>query len=217
VLFRSGYAFLAVIILMLVGYLLGTIYFSSLSRFTVTPVLPVNLSKIFRQFGENLVTALILLAMFVMVAVPIMMVISLATMFSAGVGQFLLIVAMFLLLWMAVPLIFAPHGIFVLNQKAYPSMMLSIRMVRFFLPGAGTYVMISAIISEGFNLIWKLPDAASWMTLVSIFGHAFIVTALLAASFIYYRGGLRWMQESLQSITDPEIKAKLGGPFGTGK
>jgi hypothetical protein len=134
---------------------------------------------------------------------------------SASVGQFLVLVAMFVLLWLAIPLIFAPHGIFVLNQKAYPSMMLSIRMVRYFLPGAGMFIMTSVLISEGLNMLWSIPDPTSWFTLIGIFGHAFVVTALLAASFIYYRGGLKWMQESIQNITDPNIKAKLGGPFGS--
>ena len=38
------------------------------------------------------------------------------------------------------------------------------------------------------------------MTLVGIGGHAFITTGLLAASFIYYQGGMRWMQENLKKM-----------------
>jgi len=206
---------LVVLALILVGFFLGTLYFNSLARYTVTPVLPNNSKKLFTQFGQNIVTALILLTMLIIVAVPGSMILTVTSMISPIIAEFLMLMAMFALIWLVVPLIFAPHGIYVLNQKAYPSMLLSIRMVRYFLPNAGMYVMTSALISEGLNYLWSMPEATSWLTLVGIFGHAFIVTALLAASFIYYRGGLKWMQESIQNIPDPNIKADLGGPFGT--
>jgi hypothetical protein len=94
-------------------------------------------------------------------------------------------------------------------------MLLSIRMVRFFLPGASMYIITSALLSECLNLIWTIPDPSSWLTAVGIFGHAFIVTALIAASFIYYREGLRWMQDNLQRMSAPMSKSENGGPFGT--
>jgi hypothetical protein len=212
-----GFAFIAVIALALVGFLLGTIYFNSLARFTVTPVLPSNPKKVFAQFGQSIVTTLILVAIVLIIMVPGITIMFVASMISATIGQFLILAVMFILLWLAIPLVFSPHGIFILNQKAYPSMMLSIRMVRFFLPGAGMYVLTSVLISEGFNMLWSLPDPSSWLMLVGIFGHAFVVTALLAASFIYYRGGLKWMQESIQNISDPTGKTDPGGPIGTPK
>ncbi len=42
------------------------------------------------------------------------------------------------------------------------------------------------LISSGMNLLWHLADDGSWLTIVSIAGHAFISTALVAAVFIYY-------------------------------
>jgi hypothetical protein len=89
------------------------------------------------------------------------------------------------------------------------------RMVRFFLPGTGMFIVIAALISEGLNMVWTLPAASSWLTLIGIAGHAFVVTALLTASFIYYREGLRWMQENIQRMSAPMSKPENGGPFGT--
>jgi hypothetical protein len=65
------------------------------------------------------------------------------------------------------------------------------------------------------NLLWELPDPTSWLTLIGIAGHAFIVTRLLAATFIYYRDGLRWMQENIQRMSSTMGKQEFGGPFGT--
>jgi len=44
------------------------------------------------------------------------------------------------------------------------------------------------------NYLWKVPPSDSWMTLVGIAGHAFITTAILAASFVYYRDMNVWLQ-----------------------
>jgi hypothetical protein len=54
------------------------------------------------------------------------------------------------------------------------------------------------ILSQGLDLLWQVPPDTSWMSLVGIAGHAFITTGLLAASFVYYRDGIRWVQERLQ-------------------
>jgi hypothetical protein len=53
----------------------------------------------------------------------------------------------------------------------------------------------------GQSLLWRTPPDTSWMTLVGIFGNAFINTALLAASFIYYRNGLSYMQAMRKLMT----------------
>jgi hypothetical protein len=36
------------------------------------------------------------------------------------------------------------------------------------------------------------------MSFVGIFGHAFISTGLIAASFVYYRNGITWMESKMQ-------------------
>lgn len=93
-------------------------------------------------------------------------------------------------------------------------MMLSTRMVKVFLPGTGTFVLTCAVISEGLNLLWSTPAAESWLTLVGIIAHAFIVTGLLAATFYYYRDGIRWMQENLQRMAvNSDNKPDNGGGF----
>jgi hypothetical protein len=50
------------------------------------------------------------------------------------------------------------------------------------------------ILSQGLTYLWSVPPSDSWMTLVGIAGHAFITTAVLAASFVYYRDMNVWLQ-----------------------
>lgn len=210
-----GITLLISLILIIVGFFIGTLYFNSLARFTANPIEKMDFKKLMQQFGQSVVMALILIVMVFFVAFPILMLLSMVIIASGQLADIILMLAFILLLWMAIPLVFAPHGVYVINQKAFPSMLLSIRMVRFFLPGASMYIITSALLSECLNLIWTIPDPSSWLTAVGIFGHAFIVTALIAASFIYYREGLRWMQDNLQRMSAPMSKSENGGPFGT--
>jgi len=88
---------------------------------------------------------------------------------------------------------------------------MSIRMVRFFLPGTSMFIIFCILISEGFNMLWVLPGSDSWLLALGIGGHAFVVTGLLSASFLYYRQGLKWMQFNIQRIQELKEKQESGG------
>jgi len=83
--------------------------------------------------------------------------------------------------------------------------------VRFFLPGTSFFILVCILINEGLNMVWTIPGTASWLLLIGIGGHAFIVTALLAASFLYYRDGIKWMQYNVQKMTETLKKQESGG------
>jgi hypothetical protein len=67
-------------------------------------------------------------------------------------------------------------------------------MARFTFPTSGMFVISVLILSQGMNYLWRVPPSDSWMTLVGIAGHAFITTAVLASSFVYYRDMNVWLQ-----------------------
>jgi hypothetical protein len=72
-------------------------------------------------------------------------------------------------------------------------------------------VLCVIVLSTGLNYLWSVPPDNSWMTLVGIAGHAFITTALLAASFVYYRDMNTWLQtvfermQKKQSVPTPRV------------
>jgi hypothetical protein len=126
----------------------------------------------------------------------------------ASVGLFVLVLASF---WLVVPFFFMPFGIFVRGQNAFRSIFSSFRMVRFTFPSSALFVFIIFILTTGLNYLWSVPSSDSWMTLIGITGHAFISTALLAASFVYYRdmnGWLHIMIEKLQQ-KDPPLPGRV--------
>jgi hypothetical protein len=56
------------------------------------------------------------------------------------------------------------------------------------------------VLSEGLDVLWRVPKDASWLTLVGLAGHGFISTGLLAATFIYYRDATQWVEEVLKQV-----------------
>ncbi len=197
--------------LLFLGFFLGTIYFNTISRNTNPEPEKFEWKRLFSQYGQTLFLFVILLAVAIAITIPIFMFISVFTLISPGLGQFILMVMIFLGLWIIVPLVFSPHAIFVIDQKALPSILLSVRMVRFFLPGTGLFVVVCALISEGLNFLWMVPESDSWLTLLGIGGHAFIVTALITASFAYFREGLGWMKFNIQRMSEMKNQQENGG------
>ncbi len=84
-------------------------------------------------------------------------------------------------------------------------MLSSIYLSRFTLPTSSFFVISVIILSQGFNFLWLTPSSDSWMLLVGIFGHAFVTTALLAASFVYYRDMSTWFESFLEKLKTKEI------------
>ncbi len=207
--FRIGIAILGG--LLLAGFFLGTLFFNSLSRLSLDEPAKFDWKQLFSHFTQALIFFLILIALLTMISVPVFIILSVLSLISAPLAQFVLLGMIFLLIWMALPLVFSPHGIFALDQKVVPSMLLSMRMVRFFLPGTSLFIIFCILISEGFNLLWALPGTGSWLLALGIGGHAFIVTGLLCASFVYYREGLKWMQFNIQKMQKASRNPESGG------
>lgn len=61
------------------------------------------------------------------------------------------------------------------------------------------------LIGNGMNLLWHLADDGSWLTLVSIAGHGFISTALMAALFIFFRDRYLLFTQRLNARNQSQI------------
>jgi len=195
-----GTALLVFILTMVVGYFLGTAYFSWISRLTATTQVPFSIKTTIKQALQAISLALILGIALLIILLPLTFVVSILSMISAGVAEAALLIASFFLLWTLMPVLFSMHGIFTHNFNAINSISASVRLVRYFMPGAGFFMIIALILTLGLNAIWSIAPAASWLSVFGIAGHAFISTAIIAASFIYYRGSFQWMQENLQRL-----------------
>jgi len=194
------------ILFALLGLVLGCLYFDMISRATASPAEHFNMGKTVWETLQTLGMILFLLVMLFLLSIPFGLVFSLFAIISPSLSRIGLIICLFLVLWMLLPLIFTPHGIFAARQNAFRSMLISGRLVRALFPGVALFLMSAIIMAQGLGLLWHMPPEDSWLMLAGIFGNAFIGTGLLAASFVYYRGAAAWATRFRKETANTRIK-----------
>ncbi|MFW5714053.1 MAG: hypothetical protein ACOCYU_05225 [Brevefilum sp.] len=179
---------------LVIGYLLGSIYFSNISgQIVQAPENTGNLS-FFRTFLQIILFPLILLVIFIVLSFPGLFILGFATMISPAISQFLIFAVGVILLWVLMPLVFTPHCIFLYRQNLIAAMMTSINVVKTSMGKTAWFIIISFILIEGMDMLWRTPDVDNWFLLIGILGHAFVVTAVIAASFHYFLDATRFTQ-----------------------
>lgn len=200
-------AFLTFILVFLAGTLLGSLFFNSISNASIGVKKPFSIRLSVWQFEQSVFLALLLVLLAVLISLPVSIILSIFIFLSQGLAEIVILAIGFLLIWFLLPLVFSAHGIFMFKLNTVLSIATSVRLVRFFLPGTGMFLVMAYLLNEGMNILWRMPAEDSWMALVGVAGHAFIASGLLAASFIYYANGMRWMQENLQRSAQAAPKA----------
>ena len=187
-------------LLVLIGWIVGGLYF----RWVSGTALGEAKQKVEIGFAwailQTLILSVIWFMALMMILIPVMFVLTILTFLSPALASGAFFVMLLLSFWLIVPLFFTPHGIFVRKQNAFYSIFTSIRMARFTLPTSSLFVISVLLLSISLNYLWSVPPDDSWMLLVGIAGHAFITTALLAASFVYYRDMNTWLQTVLEQL-----------------
>lgn len=188
------------LLLVVAGWVLGSLYFRWVSETTLKHAGPGAGISFSWAVSQTLILSVVWLIALIMFLIPVTFLLTVLTMVSPVLASGAFFVILLLAFWLVVPLFFTPHGIFVRRQNALYSIFTSLRMARFALPTSGLFVLSWLLLSIGLNYLWSVPPADSWMTLVGIGGHAFITTALLAASFVYYRDMNAWLQTMLERL-----------------
>jgi len=180
----------------LFGLAFGTLFFTLVSQAAIDGKL--DWAKAIRDWPRSmaqvLLVALALVMLILAVSVPSFCAISLFSLGGLALSQFALFILLGFLIWLLFPLVFSAHGIFVLRQRAFESILGSVRLTRLTMPGTGLFLVFIVIIAEGLDLVWRLPNENSWFTTIGISGHAFITTGLIASSFVYFRRSVSWIE-----------------------
>jgi len=188
------------ILLSMIGLTVGSLYFLMVADLSTTGV--VSWRKVMRHWPW-VVFQVFLLTIFcfvilVAISLPGSCFISVVTISGLPFAQISLILLAGFVLWMLFPLVFSAHGIFINRSKMWVSLLDGIRLTRLTFTRTSLLFIILLIISEGLELLWRVPAATSWLSLIGIMGHAFTTTGILAASFVYYRDAHRWVQRLIQ-------------------
>jgi len=196
-----GLAVVVFILLTGIGLLIGSFYFSAIAKTVRTEQEKITLSIVGRQLISILGLLLLIIGILIIVVIPALMIVSIFALFSPAIAQIVLLFFSFIFIWLLIPIVFTPHGIFLNQLNVVKSIVTSFRLIRLLLPGTGLFLLLAMLIAQGLDILWHSAPSGSWFTLIGIIGHAFIYTSLITASFIYYRQGLEWMEKNIQQLT----------------
>lgn len=184
-------------VFLLAGLLLGSVYYA-LTAQAVIGTRPLKFGALANQSAQALILSVMLLAVVTLLSLPISCLLSSLILIMPSLGTLPFIILGLLMVWVLLPLVFSPHGIYAGDLKATRSIVTSFRLVRSIMAGTGMFFIILIIIGYGLDILWTTPTADSWLLAIGIFGHAFISSGLLAASFKFYDRGIKWQREILQ-------------------
>jgi hypothetical protein len=193
----------AAVVLIPLGWIGGGVFFRQVSG-SVQGEDEAAIS-LMRSIVQTVFLSMLCVMLLMIVLIPLSFLIGLLAIINSAAASIAVIVITFFSFWLIVPLFFTPHGIFIRKQNALSSIFSSLQMIRFSLPTSGMFVLSVFILSRGLDILWSAPESGSWLALVGFTGHAFITTALLAASFVYYRDMSDWLQnvyERFQQIAN---------------
>lgn len=177
----------------LVGLLLASIYLSLIglamrSAEERPPGLAAFGAAVLKRAARLFGLGIIFLALLILVWLPLLPIALLASLLAGSMGILVMLAGGVLVvtyLSLSVP------GIVLNGRPLLRSVWESVRLVHRNVVQTTNLLLIVLLISAGTNLLWHIADDGSWITLVSIAGHAFISTALAAAIFVFYRD--RWI------------------------
>jgi len=188
------------LLLTFAGWCLGALYFRWVAALVTPAVLAEERLQAGRAVVQTILYSLMWTAATWVIGIPVSILLSVLFMINTVLGEGVLLLLGFLSMWLVVPLFFSPHGMFIRRQNALNSVWSGFHMTRFTLPTSSLFVLTVFLLGVGLNVLWSRPASDSWMVVIGILGHAFVTTALLASSFVYYHNMTAWLQAALARL-----------------
>ncbi len=194
----SSQASLLVVLCIFIGIFLGGIYFALVSRMVTEKQNNEKKGNILQSVAQTFVMYFLILLVVFILAFPIMCFLSSFSTFIPPMGSIPTFMLGLILLWIAVPFVFTPHGIFMKQLSATKAFSLSSKFVKISSLATTLFLTLTVSLSYGLDLLWSTPKPDSWLCFLGILGHAFISSGLLTASFVYFHDGTLWMEEIIK-------------------
>jgi hypothetical protein len=182
------------IILSIAGLFLSAIYYVTISV-VISQREKVGESEAVTQWFRRISTswlrflglALLFLLVAMLVYIPFSIIGAVFFLLSPLLGTMVILVAPFIIFWIAIYLSFTPPGITLNNRSLIQAVKESVQLVQKNLPVV--LLMILAILLLGTIVDWVLVAAenGTWFTLFNILIHAFVHTGFVTAFFILYQ------------------------------
>lgn len=190
------------ILLTLLGLSIGAFYFGSVAQVAINGEIKWSntILKLPWMTAQVWLLTLLWLAIITALSVPVSCVITLLTLGGGSFGRIGVLIFIGMVLWLLFPLLFSSHGIFVYQRNMWESVKQGIKMTRYTFPTTALFIFMILILSEGLDMLWRVPGDSSWLTIIGIAGHGFVASSVLASTFIYFRDATSWVDQVLQRM-----------------
>ncbi len=185
----------------IVGLFLGALYFGGIAQQVRDARVSPNrlLRQVWGDWARLTALTAFLLLVLAFMGVPALLLTGFALLVNPLIGSLMAAIITMTIVWVMFYLGFTLPGIVMQRRGLFGAVWDSVRLVQVSLPQtAGLYFAIMAI-SVGLSLVWNLPPDDSWLMLIGVVGHAVVSTALVAATFAFYKDRYRYWAEWRQT------------------
>jgi hypothetical protein len=185
-----------------IGIGIGSVYVTSISSSLEEPSESALFWRRVLRFGARLVFFWIVRTVaLVAVGFPLGMILIVVILLWEPLGLFLAMLVLSLLMWAAFYTIFVVASLAVNDVSIWRAIWNSFNVVlRNFWATFGLFILIN-LIGGGLTILWQQLSKGSLLTFVGIVGNAYIGTALVAASFLFYLDRYtRWRENMAELI-----------------
>ena len=190
----------------IVGVLITAVYFTLIAQ-TIRqqdeqPILTASkfVSRVTTTWLKLLGFGIVIIIASFIIYIPLLIIAFVAALISQILATLVLLVGPVLILWLLIFTYFVPHDLSLFGHQLHLAVITSVQLVRlYFNPMLGLLLVI-LLIRNILGSLLILADDGTWFTSVGILGHAFIMTSLTTATFIFFRDRYVVISEKQQRL-----------------
>lgn len=141
--------------------------------------------------------------------IPLILGATLIAMLNQGIGSFIILSGMLLMLWTSLYLTYALPAIFVGGANPWQAVRNSVSIFRFDFWSAMGLVMLAYLIRMGFAIVWQFFLDNPWGILFDVIANAYLGSGLIAATMLFYADRIKWLNLVRERLK--KQKAQLKG------
>jgi hypothetical protein len=181
------------LLFLVIGVLITAVYYTliaqTIRKQDAHPTL--SATKLIKQVASTWLKLLamgIVIAIFsIIIFVPLMPIAFLVALVSQLLATVVLLIGPILILWLLIFTFFVPHDLSLFGHPLHISVLTSIQTVRLYFSSMLGLLIVILVVRNFLGSLLILADDGSWLTGVGILGHAFVMTSLTTATFIFFR------------------------------
>jgi hypothetical protein len=191
---------------LLAGLLLGAIYFGGIAQQVRDGKLnlPELARLIWGDWARVTALGLVLAVVVFTLGAPTLVVASLLVLLSPILANIVTILGATVILWIVIFGSFTLPGIVLQRRGLFGALWDSLRLVQSSVPQTTALYLAVVLINVGLGFVWNLPADDSWFLLIGLAGHALVSTALIAATFVFYKDRYRWWLETQRAVREAQ-------------